>query len=138
MGSSEIIVPKVLISTYIYHIFLPIFMYISTYFHVYFYLFLHIYSYLYIFLPIFTYIYHISVVFYYSLPQKCGIYVNYIDQSESLKCARKTGTNKLCAQSARFLVLIWQTIYSSPRWQIFDILKNFNTPYFLFRSYLER
>merc|ERR1712055_254234 len=53
-------------------------------------------------LPVFTYIYHISVVFYYSLPQKCGIYVIYIVQSQGYKCARKTGTNKLCAQSARF------------------------------------
>merc|ERR1712055_1221902 len=68
--------PKVLISTYIY-LYLP---HISTYFHVYFYLFLHIYSSLYIFLPIFTtkvwYFTtdcHKSVVFYYSLTQKCGL-----------------------------------------------------------------
>merc|ERR1712030_152306 len=80
---------------HIYHIFVPIFMYISTYFHVYFYLFLHIYSYLYIFLPIsttkvwyFTTDYHKSVLFYYRLPQKCGII-----------CTPKWGTNKLCTPS---------------------------------------
>merc|ERR1712082_298276 len=47
----------------IFNIFRHIFMYIYTYFHVYFYLFLHIS----------TYFYHKSVVFYSSLPHKCGI-----------------------------------------------------------------
>merc|ERR1712082_141918 len=54
-----------------------IYKYIYTYFHVYFYLFLHIYSYLHIFLHIFTYIYHKSVVFYNSLPHKCGILLRF-------------------------------------------------------------
>merc|ERR1712105_393967 len=87
-------------------IFIPIFMYISTYFYIfilistYLLLFVHIFTYIYLYLPQkcgilqqiatkvccfttdchksvvfllqFTDIYHISVVFYYSLTQKCG------------------------------------------------------------------
>merc|ERR1712208_7927 len=73
------------------------------------------------------------------LPHKCGILLQFTTKVWHIrapKCARKTGTNKLCAQCARFLALIWHRIYSSTRWQIFDILKNFNTPHYLFRSYL--
>merc|ERR1712055_661753 len=91
----------------IYRIFLPIFMYISTYFHVYFYIFscifLLISTYFYIFSAIFMYIstyfhvyfylflhiYHISVVFYYSLTQKCGLEMcqkNWHKQTMCPKC----------------------------------------------------
>merc|ERR1712055_814563 len=47
----------------------------------------------------FTDIYHISVVFYYSLTQKCGIY--------SLICTRKPGTFHICTRCTSNLVQIW-------------------------------
>merc|ERR1712055_1221901 len=64
------------ISTYFYLIsciFIPIFIYISTYF----YIFILISTYLLLFVHISTYIYHKSVVFYNRLPQKCGILLQF-------------------------------------------------------------
>merc|ERR1712055_1182521 len=79
------------------NLFLPIFMYISTYFHVCLYLYLtYLDIFSCIFIPIFmyisTYFYifttkvwhfatdcHKSVLFYYRLPQKCGILLQFTD-----------------------------------------------------------
>merc|ERR1711895_357461 len=117
--------------------FLHIFMYISTYFYIFLAIFTArvVKSLESVQLPLkyatkvccFTTDCHKSVLFYYRLPQKCvafttvyrylphkcGILLQFdtkVWHIQAPKCARKTGTNKLCAQSARFLALIWHTI----------------------------
>ena len=86
-------------------------MYISIYFHVY----------LYLYLLRFYFDNSISYTSSLKLFRPMGSenfnHVIYIVQSQGYKCARKTGTNKLCVQSARFLALIWHKTRPSTRWR---------------------
>merc|ERR1712055_1201575 len=116
------------ISTYL-HIFSAIFMYISTYFHVYFYLFLHIYHKSVAFLPqiatkvcCFTTDCHKSLLFYYRLPQKCvvllqfdtkvwarnvtqnGAQTNYVPQAPHM--GHSWGTEYSRAQDGKYLIFL--------------------------------
>merc|ERR1712055_1243290 len=115
-------------------IFLHIFMYIYSYFHVYLYIFSCIFLLISTYLPqkcgilllfatkvcCFTTDCHKCVLhllqftgIYLYLPHKCGILLQFdtkVWHIRAPKCARKTGTNKLCAQCATFLALIWHRI----------------------------
>merc|ERR1712090_81547 len=120
--------------------FIPIFKYISTYFYIFLLICIYLVLFscisLHIFMYISTYFYifttkvwhfvtdcHKSVLFYYRLPQKCGILLQFTDIYHisvgyiysltqkcgiySLICTRKPGTFHICTRCTSNLVQIW-------------------------------